>query len=93
MHVLVVYDITSDRLRTKIADICLDYGLERVQYSVFQGELTTNRQGELMQKVKRKLGKSPGSVLLFPLCERDLGLKREVVNQGAAASPASGAPF
>ena len=80
MHVLVVYDITSDRLRAKIADICLDYGLERVQYSVFCGDLSTNRQGELMQKVRRKLGKSPGSVLLYPICERDLLLKRAVVN-------------
>jgi CRISPR-associated protein Cas2 len=93
MHVLLVYDITSDRLRTKIADICLDYGLERVQYSVFQGELTTNRQGELMQKVKRKLGKSPGSVLLFPLCQRDLALKREVVNRGGADTRVAAAPF
>lgn len=91
MHVLVVYDITSDRLRTKIADMCLDYGLQRVQYSVFHGDLSTNRQGELMQKIKRKLGKSPGSVLLFPLCERDLLLKREVTNRtGAAPQPANG---
>lgn len=93
MHVLVVYDITSDRLRTKIADICLDYGLERVQYSVFRGELSTNRQGELMQKVKRKLGKSPGSVLLFPLCERDLALKREVTNRGGGLEFSGSVPF
>ena len=85
MHVLLVYDITSDQLRTKIADICLDYGLQRVQYSVFQGEL--------MQKVKRKLGKSAGSVILYPLCQRDLALKREVANRGGAPAPAASAPF
>ena len=84
MHVLVVYDITSDRLRAKIADICLDYGLERVQYSVFCGDLSTNRQGELMQKVRLKLGKSAGSVLLYPIFERDLQLKRSVVNAGSS---------
>jgi CRISPR-associated protein Cas2 len=87
MHVLVVYDITSDRLRTKIADICLDYGLQRVQYSVFCGDLSANRQGELMLKIKRKLGKSPGSVLLYPVCERDLRLKRAIVNVAGAVQP------
>jgi CRISPR-associated protein Cas2 len=91
MHILVVYDITSDRLRTKIADICLDYGLQRVQYSVFQGQLSTNRQGELMQKIK--LGKNPGSILLFPICERDLQLKREVVNRGLLGPQEINAPF
>ena len=93
MHVLLVYDITSDRLRTKVADICLDYGLQRVQYSVFQGELTTNRQGELMQKIKRKLGRSPGSVLLYPLCERDLNLKREISNRARGDVQVASAPF
>ncbi len=93
MHVLVVYDIPSDRLRTKIADICLDYGLERVQYSVFRGELSTNRQGELMLKVRRKLGKSAGSVLLFPVCERDLRLMREVTNRGGEPELPGSAPF
>jgi CRISPR-associated protein Cas2 len=87
MYILLVYDIVSDRLRTKVADICLDYGLQRVQYSVFCGHLSANRQGELMLKIKRKLGKSPSSVLLYPICERDLRLKREILNGPGATQP------
>lgn len=29
MYYLVIYDISDDRLRTKVADICLDYGSYR----------------------------------------------------------------
>ena len=39
MHCLVVYDISDDKLRTKVADILMDYGLDRIQYSAFAGKL------------------------------------------------------
>lgn len=78
MKCLLIYDITEDKIRNKVADICLDYGLERIQYSAFLGELNHNRQGEILQKIKRKLGKNEGNVQLFPLCEKDLRLRKEV---------------
>ena len=78
MKCLLIYDIASDKIRTKVADICLDYGLERIQYSAFLGELNHNRQGEILQKIKRKMGKNEGNVQLFPVCEKDLRLRREV---------------
>ena len=81
MHCLLVYDIPDDRVRTQISEICLDYGLERIQYSAFFGELNRNRQEEIMQKCRRKLGKKPGVVQLFPICERDLRLMKEVRTQ------------
>ncbi len=81
MICLLVYDIPSDRLRAKVADICLDYGLERVQYSTFLGELNHNRQGELLQKLRRRIGKQEANVRLFPICEKDLRLRREIVVQ------------
>lgn len=79
MICLLVYDIPSDKLRAKVADICLDYGLERIQYSAFMGELNHNRQGELLQKLRRRIGKQEANVQLFPICEKDLRLRREVV--------------
>lgn len=82
MICLVVYDIPSDRLRAKVADICLDYGLERIQYSAFLGELSHNRQGELLQKLRRQVGKREANVQLFPICEKDLRLRRQIVVQG-----------
>lgn len=81
MIVLLIYDIVEDKVRNKLADICLDYGLERIQYSAFLGELNHNRQEEMLQKMKRKLGKSAGNIQLFPLCEKDLRLRKKIGNR------------
>lgn len=81
MKCLLIYDVPDDRLRTKLADICLDYGLERIQYSAFFGELSHNRQGEILQKMKRRIGKRAANVQIFPVCERDLGLRKQIVNE------------
>lgn len=78
MKCLLIYDIVSDKIRNKVADICLDYGLERIQYSAFFGEMNHNRQQEILQKIKRKMGKNEGNVQLFPVCEKDLRLRQEV---------------
>jgi len=46
---ILVYDIPDDGKRTKIADVCLDYGLDRIQYSAFVGKLlpTGKRSGNI----------------------------------------------
>ena len=71
MKVLVIYDIVHDGTRTKVADLCLDYGLDRVQYSSFEGRLKRTHQEELMLKIKKKLGKRAGDVRLIPICDKD----------------------
>lgn len=80
MQCLVVYDIPDDRVRTKVADICLDYGLERIQYSAFLGNLQRTHQEELLLKVKKRLGKQPGNVQIFPLCEKDWRARLVLIN-------------
>jgi CRISPR-associated protein Cas2 len=52
MVTLFVYDITNDRIRTKIVQICQDYGLKRIQYSAFLGSLSPNLQEELWLKCR-----------------------------------------
>jgi CRISPR-associated protein Cas2 len=69
---LVVYDIPDNRIRAKVADICLDYGLERIQYSAFFGNLERSHQEELLLKVKKKAGKKEVNIQVFPICEKDL---------------------
>jgi CRISPR-associated protein Cas2 len=71
MRCLLIYDIPDDRKRTKIADACLDYGLDRIQYSAFTGDISRNHQEELFQKVCRILGKKPGNIRLIPVCLTD----------------------
>ncbi len=72
MRYLLIYDITEDRARTKVADLCLDYGLERIQYSAFWGNLPRTLQEELLLKIGRVLRGKAAEVRLIPLCERDL---------------------
>lgn len=87
MTVLVLYDIADDRKRAKAADICLDYGLTRIQYSAFLGELTSARREELLAKLRRLLAETDARVHCFPLCERDIRLARAVVAGQLGAAP------
>jgi CRISPR-associated protein Cas2 len=77
MHVLVIYDISSDRIRGKVATACEDYGLDRIQFSAFYGRLSRNLQEELMLKVKKLLGDGEGHIQLVavPASEWDRRLE------------------
>lgn len=79
MNCIVIYDITEDKLRAKVADVCLDFGLERIQYSAFFGELSHNQKETLFKKVKRLMGDKPGNIQIYPVCEKDLALKLEYI--------------
>ncbi len=78
MHVLVMYDIVNDRIRTKIACLCEDYGLDRIQYSSFYGRLNRHLQESLMLEVRQLLGKSAGIIQLIPIASRDWDKRIEV---------------
>lgn len=69
---LVVYDIVSDRVRTRISDACLDFGLERFQFSAFSGYLDATKRRELFLKLKELLGQTPGRILIQPISNDDL---------------------
>jgi CRISPR-associated protein Cas2 len=67
MHLLVIYDISNDRIRTKVATACEDYGLDRIQYSAFHGLLNRNLQEELMLRVADLLGDADGHIQLIAI--------------------------
>ncbi len=81
MRCLLIYDITHDGTRTKVADACLDYGLERIQYSAFFGELSWTHQKELLLLIKRRIGKHEANVQLFPLDEKSWTSRRVIVQK------------
>jgi len=68
-HILLIYDIEEDKRRTKIADACLDYGLDRIQYSAFAGVLSRTQQEELMLKMEHLLGETPGKIHLYVIAQ------------------------
>ena len=82
MHLLVIYDISEDRIRNKIAEVCKDYGLSRIQWSAFSGKLNTNRRQELHMKLTKTIKDKDGNIQLYPICSKDLNLKLEIDNGG-----------
>ncbi len=82
MRCLLVYDIPHDWTRAKVADICLDYGLERIQYSAFLGALPPSLQEELLMRIRKRVGKREANIQIFPVCDNDWR-KRQVWIQEA----------
>lgn len=72
VQTFVIYDIEEDRIRTRIAETCKDYGLERIQYSAFAGPLNANKREELFLKLRDRMESKPGRILVQPVCRRDL---------------------
>lgn len=80
MHLLLIYDISNDNARTKVGIACEDYGLDRVQYSAFYGQLNRNHQEELMLRIEKLLAKSRGRVQLIPVAQTEWDKRLEIEN-------------
>jgi CRISPR-associated protein Cas2 len=72
LRTLVIYDIENDRIRLKISETCLDYGLARIQFSAFLGTLNRNKREELFLKLSTILDDNAGKILLQPICHKDV---------------------
>jgi CRISPR-associated protein Cas2 len=71
LRTLVMYDIEDDRIRYRVSEACLDFGLERIQFSVFRGKLNRNKREELLERLTEEIGEEPGKILIQPICEED----------------------
>ena len=72
VSVVLIYDIEDDKLRTRASEICLNYGLERIQYSAFFGKLNRNRRQELSLQLRNTMGNESARIRIIPVCEDDL---------------------
>jgi CRISPR-associated protein Cas2 len=72
MLVWVIYDITKDKPRGKIAKHCKNIGLYRVQKSVFLGEVEENLVDELKIFVEDIIDIEKDSVYIFPMSKGEL---------------------
>ena len=65
---VVSYDITSDRLRNKIAKTLEGYGT-RIQYSVFECRLTEKKYKEMYRKLMQLMtDEEEGSIRIYSIC-------------------------
>ena len=66
-----IYDITDDKIRSNIVKIAREYGLYRVQKSVFLGNVNKNKMDEIILESKKIINLKEDSVYIFPMCEKD----------------------
>lgn len=79
-HLVVSYDVVDDRTRARLAKFLRGY-LDRVQKSVFEGEIAERRLEPLRRGIERIIDRSEDSVRLYMLCERCVSAV-EVVGTG-----------
>jgi CRISPR-associated protein Cas2 len=72
MIVWILYDIEKDRPRTKVAKLCKQAGLYRVQYSVFLGTLNSNEKDTLELQILDLIDEETDSVYIFPMQKNEL---------------------
>ena len=71
MRLLVVYDVSDDGKRLKLAKELKRFGLHRIQRSAFQGELDSQRLKDLIRVVKKVVDERTDIVHIVPLGLRD----------------------
>ena len=74
----MIYDITDDNLRALVAETLKDYGLQRIQYSGFMGDLRRDELNSLLVDLKNLIKDLVENVQLFPMCDSCLRRKKEV---------------
>ncbi|PWH18352.1 MAG: CRISPR-associated endonuclease Cas2 [Ardenticatenia bacterium] len=72
MFILVSYDIPDDRRRVRLAKVLQDYG-ERVQYSVFECDLTQKQLQQMVREVRQVISDEQDSVRVYLLCRECVG--------------------
>ena len=68
MYILISYDITKNKTRTKLAKKLLDFG-PRVQKSVFEADINEKEMKEILALLKKTNIKKGDSIRLYKICE------------------------
>ena len=68
----VMYDIEIDKSRSKVAKLCKQAGLYRVQFSVFLGTIDDNQKDTLQMQIEGLINEETDSVYIFPMSKSEL---------------------
>jgi len=77
MYVMISYDIVDDKTRNKVMKLLKDYGT-KVQYSVFECDISEEQFKEIKQKIEELINKEEDKVRYYPICKACL--KRVVIS-------------
>jgi CRISPR-associated protein Cas2 len=68
----VLYDIQNDRARNRVAKICKQTGLYRVQWSCFLGTLDKQSLDTLELRIEPEINSDIDKVYIFPMSRSEL---------------------
>lgn len=68
MIIIVAYDVVDDTRRNRIAKALKNYG-QRIQYSVFECDLTSQQIKSLKAVVKKLINEAEDRVHFFVICQ------------------------
>jgi CRISPR-associated protein Cas2 len=71
-----MYDITDNKIRSNVVKQCKNFGLYRVQKSVFLGDINQNEFDEIALFFERLINSEIDAVYIFPMCKEDFGKVR-----------------
>lgn len=71
MKILVTYDIIDTKIRNRLIDELFNFGFERLQYSIFLGEINSKKIRKLVNSSEKIINKKEDSLYFFSLCEED----------------------
>jgi CRISPR-associated protein Cas2 len=72
MIIWVLYDIEQDRARTRVAKVCKQSGLYRVQLSCFLGTLDAEELDTLQLRIEAEINPVVDKVYIFPMSRAEL---------------------
>ena len=68
MHIVIVYDITDNKRRELLRKTLLRFG-NRVQYSVFECELTSRQIEKMTKAIRNIMSKEKDNVRYYQICK------------------------
>ena len=78
MFTLVIYDISDDDLRARVAQVCKRFGLVRVQRSAFSGRIPSSLRRELISVLTKMIEGTEDNIQVYVVCEPDMLLRVEL---------------
>ena len=78
MDTVIIYDITDNGLRARVARALLEYGCIRIQKSAFYGILNRNTREKLRLRLEKMMHDQEGNIQFYPLCSKCFALKDSI---------------
>jgi CRISPR-associated protein Cas2 len=78
LNTVIIYDISDNGLRTRVAKALIDYGCIRIQKSAFYGMLNRNNREKLRLRLDRMMKDEVGNIQIYPLCNKCFSLRETI---------------